>query len=58
MIYKPLLLILSLTLLGCTQYHESHLTHPDFTGKLIRAGWTAGEAEEDWVYYQNHKSRY
>lgn len=50
--------VVAMSLLGCTQYHESRMSHADFTGKLMKAGWTAGEAEEDWVYYQHHKSRY
>lgn len=51
-----LLLILSLPLLWCTQYHESHISHADFVSELVVAGWTPSEA--DWLDYQKNKSRY
>lgn len=47
-----------MALLGCTQYHESHISHADFVSELVVAGWTPSEAEEEWLDYQKNKSRY
>ena len=46
-----------LLLSGCVTYHYSDMSRSDFMEGLLEAGWTHVEAEEDWQYYVEHKSR-